>query len=404
MKTKILFTVSIFVFLSGFLFAQKAKMTYLKGISAVAPDSSYSFSMKGRMQSLFEAKQSTTDGSFNDDFSSKMMVRRARLKFDGWALHPSVVYKVELGISSRDRSISIADASEFSNADNMILDMVVKWKFSKNTQLWFGQTKLPGNRERLVSSQGLQFVDRSQLNSKFNIDRDFGAFLVNQTNIGKAIIKEIVSISSGEGRNVTSSGDDGFCYTGKLEFLPFGKFSTKGQSYMADIQREETPKLELAVAYSYNDNARRAQGQLKSFVPDSAIADLKSFFADIFFKYKGISLMGAYASRAVKNLPQINVANENLTEMGNMFVENPYYDGDGYNFQLAYLTKKNIELAARYTKINPLGDNSFTDYSFALSKYFFENFLKVQTDVSYTQTDNSNTNNLMYRFQVEMAF
>ena len=81
--------------------------------------------------------------------------------------------------------------------------------------------------------------------------------------------------------------------------------------------------------------------------------------------------MGAYASRAVKNLPQINVANENLTEMGNMFVENPYYDGDGYNFQLAYLTKKNIELAVRYTKINPLGDNSFTDYSFALSKYFF---------------------------------
>ena len=69
-----------------------------------------------------------------------------------------------------------------------------------------------------------------------------------------------------------------------------------------------------------------------------------------------------------------------------------------------YLTKKNIELAARYTQINPEEGDSFTDYTFALSKYFFENFLKVQTDVSYTQTDNSNTNNLMYRFQVEMAF
>jgi len=394
MKTKISITVLTFILSSGFLFAQKEKMTYLKGISAVAPDSSYSFSMKGRMQSLFEAKQSMTDGSFNDDFSNKMMVRRARLKFDGWALNPSVVYKVELGISSRDRSISMTDANEFSNADNMILDMVVKWKFSKNTQLWFGQTKLPGNRERLVSSQGLQFVDRSQLNSKFNIDRDFGVHVVNKTKIGKAIIKEIVSISSGEGRNVTSSGDNGFCYTGKLEFLPFGKFSTKGQSYMADIQREETPKLEIAAAYSYNDNARRSQGQLKSFVPDSAIADLKSIFVDIFFKYKGISFMGSYASRAVENLPQIN----------NIAVDNPYYDGAGFNMQLAYLTKKNIELAARYTQINPEEGDSFTDYTFALSKYFFENFLKVQTDVSYTQTDNSNTNNLMYRFQVEMAF
>ena len=365
-------------------------MTYLKGVSVVAPDSSYSFGFKGRMQSLFEAKHSMTDGCFNDDFSTKMMVRRARLKFDGWALDPSVVYKVELGISSRDRSISMTDANEFSNADNMILDMVVKWKFSKNTQVWFGQTKLPGNRERIVSSQGLQFVDRSQLNSKFNIDRDFGAFLVNQTNIGNTIIKEIVSITSGEGRNVTSSGDNGFCYTGKLEFLPFGNFSTKGIFYMADIQREETPKLEISAAYSYNDNARRSQGQLKSFVPDTAIADLTSFFVDVFFKYKGVSFMGAYASRAVENLPAS--------------VENPYYDGDGFNMQLGYLTKKNVEFAARYTKINPLGDNSFTDYTFALSKYFFENFLKVQTDVSYLNTNSTNTNNLMYRFQVEMAF
>ena len=77
------------------------KMTYLKGASVVAPDSSYSFKFKGRMQSLFEAKQSMSDGSLNDDFNSKMMVRRARLKFDGWALDPSIVYKVELGISNR---------------------------------------------------------------------------------------------------------------------------------------------------------------------------------------------------------------------------------------------------------------------------------------------------------------
>ena len=104
--------------------------------------------------------------------------------------------------------------------------------------------------------------------------------------------------------------------------------------------------------------------------------------------------MGAYASRAVENLPQVN----------NIAVENPYYDGNGFNLQLAYLTKKNIELAARYTQINPEGGDSFTDYTFALSKYFVENFLKVQTDFTYTQTDNSTTNNLMYRFQVELAF
>ena len=61
-----------------------------------------------------------------------------------------------------------------SNSARIILDAVIKWEFAKNTTLWFGQTKLPGNRERLVSSQKLQFVDRSLLNSKYNLDRDIG--------------------------------------------------------------------------------------------------------------------------------------------------------------------------------------------------------------------------------------
>ena len=61
-----------------------------------------------------------------------------------------------------------------------MLDAVVKYAFSKNQQIWFGQTKLPGNRERVISSMALQFVDRSNVNSKFNIDRDFGVQLQTQ--------------------------------------------------------------------------------------------------------------------------------------------------------------------------------------------------------------------------------
>ena len=53
-------------------------------------------------------------------------------------------------------------------------DAVVKYKATKNLEFWFGQTKLPGNRERVISSQALQFVDRSLVNSRFNIDRGSG--------------------------------------------------------------------------------------------------------------------------------------------------------------------------------------------------------------------------------------
>ena len=57
------------------------------------------------------------------------------------------------------------------------------WNFHENFELWVGQTKLPGNRERVISSANLQQVDRSLLNSRFNIDRDFGFQLRHHFNL-----------------------------------------------------------------------------------------------------------------------------------------------------------------------------------------------------------------------------
>ena len=37
-----------------------------------------------------------------------------------------------------------------------ILDAYLKWNFYKNFEIWAGQTKLRGNRERVISSQNLQ--------------------------------------------------------------------------------------------------------------------------------------------------------------------------------------------------------------------------------------------------------
>ena len=81
----------------------------------------------------------------------------------------------------------------------------MKWNFSGNFVLWAGQTKLAGNRERVVSSGDLQMVDRSLLNSRFNIDRDIGLQLRHHFNLTDTfIVKEVFSISQGEGRNVTT--------------------------------------------------------------------------------------------------------------------------------------------------------------------------------------------------------
>src|SRR5690554_4157139 len=124
------------------------------------------------MNACFQALYSSNASIINNKFSknnSYFGIRRARLKFDGFAYTPKLTYKIEVGLANDD----IDGISEHSNhAPLLLLDAVAKWNFYKNFELWLGQAKLPGNRERLISSGDLQFVDRSLLNSHFNIDRE----------------------------------------------------------------------------------------------------------------------------------------------------------------------------------------------------------------------------------------
>ncbi len=155
-----------------------------KGIKVQAKDSSFYAKIGFRFQSLFSSSLNLE----NDVWDRSMMIRRSRLKAEGWALSPKFSYKVELALSNRD--IKGGSKTEFGNTANIILDAVLKYHINSNWSLWFGQTKLPGNRERVFSSQKLQFVDRSLVNARFNLDRDVGVQLHHKGNIGNLVVKE----------------------------------------------------------------------------------------------------------------------------------------------------------------------------------------------------------------------
>ena len=189
------------------------------------------------------------------------------MKFNGWAFTQKLKYKLELGLSNRD--ISGGDSKEYKNGSRIILDAYVEWNFWNNFSILAGQTKLPGNRERIVSSANMQFVDRSLLNSKFNIDRDMGIQLKHHFKFGKQfIVQETFAFSQGEGRNITAGSFDGLNYTFKVEAFPFGKFASKGAYVGSDIKREQKPKLAIAVAYDFNQNSVKERSQLGSFITD----------------------------------------------------------------------------------------------------------------------------------------
>lgn len=404
MNTKKLALIGSFFLLvcTQFSYSQEISSTKFGNglLNMVGKDSTWSMKMGLRMQLL--SNFSWTDNAENSlvNPEQNFLVRRARLKFNGFAYSPKLKYKIELGLSNRD----ISGASEFTkNAPRYILDAVVMWNFYQNFELWFGQTKLPGNIERVISSGNLQQVDRSLLNSRFNIDRDMGFQLRHHFYLGNTfLVREKFAFSQGEGRNVTEGNLGGHQYTTRLELLPFGKFTKKGDYKAADLNREKTPKLMFGATYDLNNNAVKTRSNMGTYmVTDIGFheTNISTLFMDLMFKYNGFSLMGEYAYRDADNPIALNSDN---TETGDIVQV-----GNGLNLQSGYLFKNNWEVSARYTKIkldyDITGKNPETQYTLGMSKYIVGHKLKVQTDLSYLNVaDGFDT--LMYRLQVDVHF
>ena len=370
-----------------------------KGLfNLIGKDSTWSMKVGMRFQTLATSSWDVNGGLNNP--AASMLIRRSRLKFDGFAYSPKLKYKLELGLSNRDMS----GASAFtSNSPRYILDAVLKWNFSGNFVLWAGQTKLAGNRERVVSSGDLQMVDRSLLNSRFNIDRDIGLQLRHHFNLTDTfIVKEVFSISQGEGRNVTKGNLGGHQYTSRLEILPFGNFASKGDYKGSDLKFETSPKLAIGVTYDFNNNAVKNRSNQGSYMTNDIgfyETNISTLFVDAIYKHKGFSLMAEYANRDAAD-PYAKNSDGSLTGV-------EVQVGNGLNVQSGYLLSKTVELSTRYTNIalnkSITGKGSENQYTLGLSKYIAGHKLKVQTDLSYTDIS-FKTNQLFYRVQVDIHF
>mgnify|MGYP002177028429 CR=1 FL=1 len=197
------------------------------------------------------------------------------------------------------------------------------------------------------------------------------------------MIREKIAVSQGEGRNITEGNEGGLQYTGRLEFLPFGKFASKGDYSQGDLKREKAPKLMVGLTYDYNKDAVKTRSNMGSymFLNDGSLyqTDITTFFAAAMFKYKGFAFMGEYAMRDADAAVAINTDG---TETGDIVRV-----GNAMNMQLSYLLKNNVEITGRYTTLE-FDDITSRDpqdqYTLGVSKYVVGHKLKVQADVSYS--------------------
>lgn len=368
-------------------------LSFKNGIGITTPDSLFSVNFRFRIQSRV-GYLSKSDKDFTpEEFDFR--VRRIRLRIGGFVYTPRLTYNIQLSFSRADMDWDV------SQVPNVLRDAMITYTLPQGLSFSIGQGKLPGNRQRVISSGDLQFADRSLVNNALTLDRDFGVFMNYAGHVKdfNFIIK--TAVSSGEGRNIIKS-DKGLAYTARVEFLPMGKFTDGGDYFEGDIAREPKPKLNFGGVVHFNHQAQRTGGQLGTYL--YAPRDLFSAMADLVFKYKGFALSSEYLYRSTTNPKTYNADSSSMRYV---------YTGMGVNTQASYCFKQMFELAARHTLLIPGKDiqdkeKMKSEYAICLSKYFMKHRLKLQTDFTYQRQYDmikkaNHHNNFGWRFQIELG-
>ncbi len=303
-----------------------------KGITVNGTDGITKINFRFRVQELASAtSESETDYGVK---RTNLAIRRMRLRMEGTVRDPRLRVNVQLSFARGDLD------QENTNFANVLRDAYVTWQFTPHLAGSFGQAKLPGNRQRLVSSSEIQSPDRSPVNALFTADRDVGAFLSYSREIGRARYVIRGAVSSGEGRN-PQSGDGGLAYTTRWELLPLGAFTNGGDYFEGDLAREPKLKLSFAAGLSRNDRAMRTGGQLGPAL--YAPRGMTTYFADGLLKKRGVAMAVEYAHR---------VSPDPITRSGTS-IRN-VYAGQGVNLQTSWLLPQSSwEPMLRYSAVTP---------------------------------------------------
>lgn len=368
--------------------------TYSKGFGVTAPDSMYSLNIRFRIQNRIGA---TTSGDEADELHVKeweAVVRRLRLRFDGYVYSPKLTYVLQLSLSRSDMDW------DNTNFPNVIRDAMVIYRVNKYFAMGMGQTKLPGNRQRINSSGDLQFADRSPVNATFNIDRDFGVQFYHDNSLGQTFQYTLRgAISSGEGRNIGKT-DEGLGYSTRLELYPLGAFTNGGDYFESDLAREKKPKLSVAGFYFYNDRGTKNGGTIGK--PLFEERSFSNYGADMMLKYKGWALTSEFVKRDASNPVTFSSTTGEVSYI---------YAGMGSNTELSYLFKNNFEIGGRCSMLRPTGqvrtggyEHDTDYYTLGVTKYLRGHRLKVQSDLTYKNViTNTDANNWQLRLQVEIG-
>jgi len=367
---KIIKIISLFLFLISFNINSQSSLnsySFGEGISFTADNGSI-IKLSGYAQPHIEIK------NYNDleenSSSTRFRLRRLRLRFDGQAANPKFAYRFQIDLSG---------SSETGEATgDFLLDAYVSYDITNRIKVIFGQrSTYTDNRELFMNSNSLQLVERSRLTSAFSSIREFGLFLSGNFRLNGqgSYLRPYFVLTNGDGINNFDKDLGGLKIGGRIDFLPFGLFTNKGQFRQIDVMRELTPKFVIGVNYSHNSGMSSRRGRNSGSIlylnelGQQSLPDYTKYGIDFLFKYNGFSALGEYvkSSSTVPTDVIERVRNDGSTSSS--FLVNGVQDiesyvngrmmlGEAYNIQMGYLFKSGITIDSRYTHLKA-DDNSF---------------------------------------------
>ena len=135
-------------------------VSFEDGVVFTHPEGRYKAALRFRMQNLLELKTESGSDLGIDEIRGR--VRRARVRMSGYVVNPRLTYQLQLSFSREDQDWSDSRFPNILRDANFTYALIQEP--DQTLSISFGQGKLPGNRQRVISSGDLQFADPSLVN------------------------------------------------------------------------------------------------------------------------------------------------------------------------------------------------------------------------------------------------
>ncbi len=402
---------------------------YDKGFYIKSSDDKFKLKINGAMQFRYTyynqgSRNRYLMPRYRRDDRSGFDVQRIRLIFSGHTYTPDLTYLVQLR----------ADAPQAYGVT--IRDAYVNYRFSDEFQVRAGIFKIAATQARLTSGKHLQLISRSMVEAVFGLNRGLGVRLWGQCADKRFewfldVTNQWVSPNDRTITNDPAERDNNPAIAFRAVWHAMGDKPGKDLKFESDLAYHESPALDLAFHYAFNDDQydrrgiripfplpRRQPGVGGFGLTNSNGLQINQFGLAAAFKCHGFSARGEYILRIVD--PRRAGRRPFtpwwlLTRQADTTVQHGAYLQMGYFLPIPGYERK-IEAVARVGGISALanGREGTWEYAAGLNYYIHGNDVKLQADmVKITESPTSsgpislanvNDEPLIFRLQLQVAF